>query len=280
MAAVEAPAAPPPELVLTGNWTTPRALLASLVRSRGLCVTLARKDFFVRYRRAVLGVFWAAALPVIQALVLAIVLRHVTRVDVPHYAVFVFAGITMWTYFLAAMTAGTTAIVDNSPLCSRIYFPRAVLPLAACVSNLFTLVTAGGLLLIASLASGVRPDLHLLLAVPAAIMIVLVTAGLTLVVSALHVYFRDMRYLVQAALFLWFYVTPVFYPLTLLHGATRKLVEINPLTAPVQLLQAAAVRHVDLSATAITSTLVCSLVLLGAALVLHCRHDRTFADLL
>ncbi len=268
------------ELVLVGGMTSPRALLSSLVGSRTLCLTLARKDFFVRYRRAVLGVFWAIALPVLQALVLALVLRHVTRVAVAHYAVFVFAGITMWTYFLTTLSGGATAIVDNSTLCSRIYFPRAVLPLAACLSNVFTLVAAGVLVLATSLLVGVAPGAHLLWALPAAALVLVLSAGFTLVVSGLHVYFRDMRYLVQAALFVWFYVTPVFYPLSLLHGTPRAIVELNPVTAPVQMLQAAAVAHVSPAPTAVVSTLCSAAALLVAAVVIHSRLDRNFADLL
>jgi ABC-type polysaccharide/polyol phosphate export permease len=107
----------------------------------------------------------------------------------------------------------------------------------------------------------------------------LLTASATLVLSAAHVYFRDVRYAVQAVLLVWFYVTPVFYPITLLHGLARRAVEANPVTGCVELFHAAVVGG-EVSAVSIAYTAAWTALLLVAAVILHCRHDRTFADLL
>ena len=265
---------------MRGSWTTPAELVRSLLRARDLTITLARKDFFVRYRRAAFGVSWAVALPLLQALVLSVVLNRVSSIEVEHFAVFILSGVVAWSFFGVSVSTGSTAIVDNAALSSRIWFPRAVLPLSVCLANLFSLAVSVLILLGLATAVGVPPGLHTLLLVPAVALLLAVTASLTLVLSALHVSFRDTRYAVQAALFVWFYVTPVFYPLTLLSGGLRVLVTVNPVTGPVELFHAAALGAQSIDTLAVASACGWTVVLLAAALALHCRGDRVFADLL
>ena len=268
-----------PQLVLHEGWTTVAALASDVWRSRDLCLILARKDFFVRYRRAVFGVLWAVALPALQAGVLAVILSRVAKISVHHYPVFIFSGIVGWTYFAATLGPGATAIVDNAALSSRIYFPRAVLPLSTCLSNVYTLVISVGILLVVAPLGGAAAGLHMLYLLPACLLLVMLTAALTLVLSATHVYFRDIKYAVQAALLIWFYVTPVFYPLSKLKGWVRTVIEVNPVTGAVELFHAGGLGSApDLRSC--TWTVIWTVALFGIGCILHCRNDRSFADLL
>lgn len=271
---------PATQLFLRNQWSSPRALLRGLWRSRDLCLTLARKDFSVRYRRAVFGVLWAVALPGFQAIVLAIIFTRVTNVQVQHYPLFIFSGLVCWTYFTASLTTGATSIVDNSGLSSRIYFPRLVLPISACLSNVFTLVVTTIAMLVAAVVVGVEPGLRTLNIVPAMALILLFTFSLTSTLAALHVYFRDIRYLVQTALLVWFYVTPIFYPTRLLHGWASLLVRLNPVTGPADLFHASVVPGFVIDWGSVLASVLWSVSLGGVALVLHCKWDRVFADLL
>lgn len=268
-----------PVMALSAAPTPPRVLLRGLWDSRELLATLASRDFFVRYRRAAFGVGWSVLLPAVQAGVLAVVLGRVTDIEVEHYPVYILSGIVAWTYFLTTVTAGSTSIVDGSSLASRIYFPRAVLPLAVCGSNAFGLAIGVAVLTVAVVVTGAWPGLAVLWLVPGVLLLLAVTAGFTLVLSAAHVFFRDTKYAVQAAAFAWFYVTPVFYPLDLLRGWLRVLVEANPATGPVELFHAAALGR-PVSGAAVAWSAGWAVVLLAVALVVHCRRDRLFTDLL
>ena len=269
-----------PQMVLTGEPTSPGRLLSALWSSRELCLTLARKEFFVRYRRAMFGLAWAVALPALQAVVLAVILSRVARFNIPHYGVFIFAGTVAWAYFSASLSAGTTAIVDNASLSSKIYFPRAVLPVAACAANVFALVIGVVILLVASIAAGVSPGVRTLYLLPGVVLSVALSVALAVTASALHVYLRDVKYGVQAALLVWFYVTPIFYPITWLHGAIASVVRANPVTSVVEMFQAAALPGVAVDPTAIVATVGWTAALAVTGLVLHCRFDRLFADLM
>ena len=268
------------EVVLRGESTPASKLVREVWDARPLLGMLARKDFFVRYRRASFGLLWAVALPLFQAAILALVLSRVVKIHTPvNYAVFVFAGMVVWAYFAASLQTASTAIVDGSDLSTKIYFPRAVLPLVPVISTGYGLVLSVVVLLVMAMAVGAPLGTNLLLLPPAVVLAGALTASLALVLAALHVYFRDVRYLVQAALLAWFYVTPVFYPLQLARGLAP-WIRANPVTGAVELMRAATVGADPGWLPAVWWSLGWTAALLVVALALHRRYDRVFVDLL
>jgi lipopolysaccharide transport system permease protein len=256
-------------------------LVRDLWHSRELIAMLARKDFFVRYRRASFGVLWAVGLPFFQAAILAVVFSKIVQIGTGFsYPVFIFSGFVAWNLFSSALSGASTSIVDNSALASKIYFPRAVLPIANVVTNLYGYAVTVVALIIMSIAFGESVGVKVLYLVPATLIVVLLTSGFSLLCAALHVYFRDIRYLIQAALTVWFYVTPVLYPLNKASGLIKTGVKLNPMTGVVELFRAAILRpdHGWLVTLVITGVWI--LATWGAAVVLHRRFDRVFADLM
>ena len=267
--------------VLTGAVTPLGQLVSDVWSSRQLLGILARKDFYVRYRRASLGLFWAVGLPLFQALVLAVVFSRVVKIHTgTNFAVFVLAGMVGWTYFSNTLSAASTSIVDGSGLSTRIYFPRVILPLVSVAANLYGYFITLVILLVLSVALGVGLGVGVLWLVPATALLVVLTAGACLVTSALHVYFRDVRYIVTAAVIGWFYLTPVFYPLHLAHGAIHALVAANPVTGVVELLRAATAGADPQWGWTVVISLGWAAALLVVGGALHRRYNRVFTDLL
>lgn len=267
---------------LRGTATPPLALLRDVAGSWNLLRTLSRKDFYVRYRRTSFGVLWAIGLPLVQAVVLGVVFTRIVRIDTGEsYAVFVFAGVLPWTFLATSVTSGSTAIVDGAALATKIYFPRALLPLVNIGANIYGFVPGVAVLLLAAatIGDGIGADVWLVL--PALALMVLFVAALSLVLAGLHVYFRDLRFIVQAGMLAWMYSTPVIYPLDLASGWLRTALLLNPATGMVEMFHAAVAdgRSPDVAVAAL-STSCWTAALLAAALVLHSRHDRVFVDLL
>jgi ABC-type polysaccharide/polyol phosphate export permease len=241
---------------------------------------LARADFHVRYKRATFGVLWAVAVPVVQSVVLAVVFSHIIRVgDGRAFAAYVLAGVLAWSYFALSATAASTAIVDGSNLTDKVWFPRALLPMVPCLANVAGLCVSIGVLALA------LPFLHgefgprLLLLVPAVALLLGFTLSLGLALSALHVYFRDVKFLVQAGLLVWFYVTPIAYSKAML-GNLAGLADFNPMTGVVTVFQMAAVGAPAHWHRAVFVSVITTLVVALVALEAQRRHDRLFADLL
>jgi len=267
---------------LSGETGRLRLLLADTWKSRSLLWMLARKDFFVRYRRASLGVFWAAGLPLLQLIVLAVVFSRVVRIHSQvNYVTLVFAGLVPWTFFSTALASASTAIVDGADLSTKVYFPRAVLPLVSVGSAAYGLGINVVLLVAVAAFEGVPIRASFLLLVPAAALVGLLTAAFALVLSALHVYFRDVRYVVQAAMAVWFYATPVFYPFRLAqsHGLAG-LLSVNPMAGVVQVFRAAVTGTDGALGLPLWWTGGWIAALFLAAALLYRRYDRVFVDLL
>ena len=285
-AAAPAPVAPAGFQLDPG--TTPvRELIRDTWRSRGLVLALARKNFYVQYRRASLGMAWAGLLPLIQMAAMTVAFSVVVRVKVTGvpYPVFVFTALIGWSFLNGTVAGASTAIVDGAGMASRIYFPRAVLPLIQVVSALYNWVISLGLLVVIAIVFGYGIDWHIVYVVPAAVLMVTLTSGFVLVFSALHVYFRDLRYVIAAALNAWFYMTPVAYPLVYLddHPGIKTAILINPATGVVEAFRAAFIHQPASSPGASTAIIISccwAFVLLVVAAVLHSRYDRNFADLL
>jgi ABC-type polysaccharide/polyol phosphate export permease len=251
---------------------------------RDVLLMLARKQFHVRYKRASLGVLWAVAVPAIQAGALAVVFSHFIHTRNGYsYPAYVVAAVLGWGYFGQTLATGSTAIVDGSSLADKLWFPRSILVASECLAALPGLLISIVLLLILLPVFGVAFALHTLLLIPAVLLLVSFCTALTLCLSALHVYFRDVRYLIQAGLLVLFYVTPVAYPQRRLGGLGPWL-DFNPLTGLANLFHLAAVGRPELWATNVTRsilvTVVVTIVLAVVALEAHRRHDRLFVDLL
>jgi ABC-type polysaccharide/polyol phosphate export permease len=265
---------------LSGPTTPLPELVRGIWESRALLALLSRKEFFVRYRRASFGVLWAVVLPLLQAIVLAVVVNRFVRFDTGgNFTLFVFAGTLAWSFFSQTISGGTTSIVDNADMSAKIYFPRALFPLVVVGAGLYGLLISTLILLAFAIGAGELEPLRILLIVPAIAVLVLLSTAAALLLSALHVYFRDMKYLVAAALLPWFYLTPVFYPLDRI-GALRGVVEANPVSGAVELLRAATVGADHGWSVSLWWTAGWTVALFVLAAIVHRRHDRVMSDLL
>ncbi|HVW81524.1 MAG TPA: ABC transporter permease [Mycobacteriales bacterium] len=270
-----------PVLDVTGPWTPPGTLLRQMWNARHIIATLARREFFSRYRRTSLGAFWSVILPLVQAVVLAIVFTKVARVGLPGNAfVYVFTGLASWSFFSVTLGVASTAIVDNAQLASKIYFPRAALPIVTVVANSYIAVVNYVIVVIAVYASGVDPRPQAFGIVAAILTLLLLTASIATLLAGMHVYFRDMRYAIQAILLVAFYVTPTFYPLGQAPAFLRVLDEINPVTGIIELTRVGTVGADHHWWIPVIATYGWTAAVVGAAVLLFSRHDRVFADLL
>jgi ABC-type polysaccharide/polyol phosphate export permease len=242
---------------------------------------LSKKEFFARYRRASFGIVWAIAMPLIQAIVLAVVFSRVARIDVPgNYGVFVFSATVPWNFFISGVDAASTAIVGGSPLASKTYFPRAVLPIVSVATEVYGFICSLAIVLMAVVVLGPGLSLRAFLLVPATVLLLTLTVSFGLLLSAVHVYFRDTQYIVQAISRAWFFLTPVLFPLSFASGILRAVIEINPATGMVMLFRAAVFPVEPGWLPAVWWSVGWAMGCLALAAIVHRRFNRVFVDLL
>jgi lipopolysaccharide transport system permease protein len=250
--------------------------------ARSVLVMLGRKEFRSRYKRATLGVSWAVAMPMLQSVVLIFVFSRVGHFGTGghySYAGSVLAGMVPWIFVSTTVATSSLSITEGATLTDKVWFPRALLPLASTLSGGVTLAAGALLLLVELPIVGVGLGWSLLLLVPAVALVFAFCAGIGLLAAAANVYFRDVRFIVQALLVVWIYVTPIVYPQSALHSAGPWL-DFNPLTGVVLVWQRASLGVPVGDARAVVVSVVCTLAMLLGTLEVYRRHDRLFVDLL
>jgi len=205
---------------------------------------LVKRDFQGRYAGSALGFVWSLVQPLWMLVLFTFVFSTVMKITpvgtrTGHFAIFLFGGLLPWTALHEGVLRSATAITDNAGLVKKLRFPAEILVLSAVLAALVheaiaAAIFIGALVWVGELSWGGLP--LLLIAVPLQIGL---TLGLGLVVAALHVFFRDTAQLLGMVFNVWFYLTPIVYPLAIVPEPYRTWLALNPLTALVGLYRQA-----------------------------------------
>lgn len=202
-----------------------------LYRHRALLGALVWRDLKARYRGSVLGYLWTLANPVMLLGVYYLVFTRYTRaVDLPDYPLFLFVGLLPWLWLAGSIAVGANSIVGGGTLITRVCIPPQVLPAVTVLSTLVNFTLALPVALVAGLVLGRPPSAVVVLLPLVAALELLFLYAIVLALAAVTVRFRDVTFLVQSMLGMWFFLTPVAYPLASVPEAYRGLVLANPAT--------------------------------------------------
>lgn len=244
--------------------------LFHLWQNRYLLYALTLRGIRGRYKQSLLGVGWALLTPAAMTAVFTYVMTRSQLINKVHFPcpfpVYALFMLTFWNFFQRGVTNGSTALVSNMDLVTKVYFPREVLPMASVLMNLVDwLVAFGMFLVVAFVGTRLLPHLGDYLPMLAmhfdgsyvltpswewawgpVLMLCLgfFIMGVVFFASTLQVYFRDIAHLISLGLFLWLFLTPVLYPLRALAGGrATSLIIINPMTGLLDGLKLAIVSN-------------------------------------
>lgn len=204
-----------------------------------LTLQLARRDVMIRYKHSVLGIYWAVLNPLLMALVFTMVFSKIMRVKVVGvpYVVFMLTGLTVWNLFSNSVTSAVQSLTGNANLLAKSYFPREILPTSAIVARLvdffFALVVLIFFFLIYHVHLGWTAFALPLVLLPE----LLFTLGVSYLVAAVNVLYRDVNQLVGLVLMLWMYLSPIVYTIALVPARYYKVYLLNPMGEAVYLSQ-------------------------------------------
>ena len=206
------------------------ANIRKLFSYRELIVSLTKKELKVKYRGSVLGFFWSLLNPILTMLVYSFVFSIVLQVGTPQFAIFLICALLPFNFLSNSVNNGASSIIANSNLVNKIYFPREIIPLSIILANLFNFLLELVALFIVMGIMGYRFYIYLYL-LPVVIFIqFFLVVGMTLLVSALNVFFRDLQHLITIIMMVWFFGTPIIYPLSMVPEKYQFIIKINPMT--------------------------------------------------
>ena len=194
------------------------AAIADMWRYRELFVLLTRRELKARYKDSRLGFLWSLVRPLVMLLVYALVVGEFLGAarSIENFAIYIFAGLAIYTLFSEILSAGTNSLVANAGLIKKVYLPREIFPLATVGPALFTLGIQLVILVVAALAVGTLTiGAHLGYALLSIVLLVVFGAALAVALSAVNVYLRDIAYLVEVVLVLGMWASPILYSLSM-----------------------------------------------------------------
>lgn len=187
------------------------------------------RDLKVKYRRSFLGYLWSLLSPLLMMIVLTAVFSSFFRFDIPNFPVYLLSGQIIFSFFSESTTMAMTSILSGGSLIKKVYVPKYIFPVSRVLSSFITLLFSLVAIFFVILFTGVKITPVILLFPIPLLYILIFSVGIGLIMSVLAVYFRDMLHLYTILLSAWTYLTPIFYPVSIVPNYVKSIIYSNPM---------------------------------------------------
>jgi lipopolysaccharide transport system permease protein len=254
--------------------------LHELWMHRELLYFLIWRDIKVRYKQTAVGAAWAIIQPLLMMLIFALFFGRFIRVPSEGfpYLVFFYCGLLPWTFFSNAVSVGSMSLVNSSHIINKVYFPRVLIPAAAVGAGLVDLLIASTILFGLSIYYDMAVTRSILMLPILIVLTVFLALAIGMWLAALTVKYRDVRHALPFVLQVWFFLTPIIYPIIAVPAKWRWMMSVNPFTGIVEGIRSSLVgrgfnwRSLAMSVAMTLAISVCSIYAFR-------RIERSIADL-
>ena len=259
--------------------------LRELWSYRNLVWLFTRRSFMVKYMQTVLGPLWLLIRPTLTSVTYVVLFGSIAKLSTDGIPQFLFylSGSALWSFFASCVTDNAMTFTNNANLFGKVYFPRLVMPVSCVLSNLILFVIQMlltlALLVWYVLRGTVVPHWSAWLCLPLLLVqLGFLGMGFGVIISSLTTKYRDLSILVDFGVTLWMYATPVVYPLSTVGGSLRRVLLLNPVTAPMELYRYALLGVGSFDGRSLAFSLLVTLAVSFAGVVIFNRVERTFMD--
>ncbi len=256
--------------------------LQEYIEYRELFFFLIWRDIKVRYKQTLLGASWAIIQPFFTMIVFTLLFGKLANMpsDGIPYPIFSYSALLPWIYFSGALTNAGNSLISNVQLISKIYFPRAIIPASSALSGLVDFAIASVLLLGMMMYYGIPLTWKLLLWPIFLLPLIVLAVSGGMILAALNVNFRDIKYAIPFVIQLGLFITPVIYPTSIVPEKYQFLLVLNPLTGIIENCRATLIptKQIDWYAFGISTGLITLIFVIG--ILYFKKTERTFADVI
>lgn len=259
--------------------------LKELVQYKDLIIMFVKRDFKTMYKQTILGPLWIIINPLLTTLMFTLVFGNIANIstDGMPQIVFYMLGTTVWTYFSSCLTKTSSTFTANAAIFGKVYFPRLVTPISTVISGLINfgvqfLMFLGFMAYFMIKGSPIEPNLWILITPLLLVQLAALALGFGIIISSMTTKYRDLAVLVTFGVQLWMYATPVVYPASQIGGKLKTLMMLNPVSPIVESFRYAFLGSGSIPWNYLGISVVTTLVVLFAGVVLFSRVEKTFMD--
>mgnify|MGYP005798765143 FL=1 len=250
----------------------------NLYEYRELLKSSIKKDVGGKYKNSVLGVLWSFLYPLLQIAVYAIVFPLIMRSNMENYTVFVCCGLIPWNFFSTAISRSSFTMIENGNILKKVYFPREILPISVVTSEAVNFVISTIIILAFVLGTGMGLTWYVVFYPVILLIQYILLTGISLFVSSITVYFRDLQHFIGIALQLLFYATPIVYATNIIPESYQWILRLNPMTFIIDGYRSIFYYQQQPDFISLGITLLVSLILCIVGYLLFSKLQKRFAE--
>ncbi len=256
-------------------------LLNELYDYREMIVSLIHRDLKGRYKNSILGFAWTFVNPLLQLVVYTIVFSTIMKMGIKDYYLLLFVALVPWIFFSTCVSSGCNCVIDQGDMVKKIYFPREVLPVTFVTSQFINMLLSFYVVFSVLLISGKGINPAAVLFLPL-IMIIeyFLVLGMTMLFSALTIFFRDLSNILAIVVMAWQWATPVMYPADIIPERFRTFMTLNPMYSIIvsyrQILYYKEIPNID----TLISAIIMGVILIVVGELVFSHQSKNFADYL
>ena len=204
-------------------------IVRELIQYREFLKSNVKKEIRGKYKGSFLGMLWSFLNPLLSVVVYAIIFPYIMRMQMEHYLIYLITGIIPWTFFTMSINSGMISILVNANIIKKVYFPRIILPIASVTSALVNFLISCLIILAFVIFSGIGLSFNLLYLPLVVIIQYILLLGITFVLSAIDLYFRDIENIMIFFINMLFYATPILYTPDIFPEKISFIINLNPM---------------------------------------------------
>jgi ABC-type polysaccharide/polyol phosphate export systems, permease component len=248
----------------------------NLMKYKDLLLELIKKDIKLKYHNSYLGVLWSLVNPLLLMLILTVVFQELFKRSIPNFPVYVLTGRIIYSFFSEATNFSLDSIRVNKALIRKVYVPKYFFPISrvcsSFITNFLSIITVFSVMLV----TGMKVSWLSFLIVLPLLLLLITSAGIGLILSAVNVFFRDIKHLYGVVLIFLMYTTPIFYPVEIIPEKYLKIIEWNPLFPILRMFRDVLLNNQLPQSVDLTTAVVEAVVFLMAGLLIFYKTQDRF----